>query len=159
MIVDSLGQWGLYFPQNEVWECAFAYLHTLTGSAEPTEMKPVLDDRVLARVMSYQTCSAEDAVLEAHEIYVDIQMSLINGEGIDWFPRSLLTAVTPYDQNSDVLFFKRPDFAPVHIINKPGMFTVLFPSDAHAPQLMAGTEPDLVKKVVVKIKAVELFRK
>lgn len=101
--------------------------------------------------MRYDTVSVEDAVLEAHDRYLDIQMSLVNTECIDWFPRTALTIQTPYNPDSDALFFERPRDGAVQVVNRPGIVTVLFPQDAHAPQLRCGSAPGWVKKVVVKV--------
>ena len=153
MIVDTFENWRFYFSDCQAWQCAFDYLRTLTPDAEPGEMTSVMGETVMARVMCYETRPVENAVLEAHDRYVDIQISLVNTECIDWYPRASLMTKTPYDVNADVVFFDRPDAAPLRVVNRPGMFTVLFPQDAHSPQLMPGTTPGLVKKVVVKVLA------
>lgn len=153
MIVDTVENWSKYFSGNDVWRQAFEYLSSLTADTEPGEMTSILDDRLRARVMCYSTLSPEQAVLEAHDKHVDIQMSLKDTECIDWFPRAVLTAKGAYDAGSDATFFERPAFAPVRVVNRPGIFTVLFPQDAHSPQLNPGLEPGTVKKVVVKVLA------
>lgn len=151
MITDIFENWKKYYVGNLLWQQTFEYLSALTAETPPGDMVPILNNGSKARVMCYQTLSPEEAVLEAHDKYVDIQMSLAGTECIDWFPRSLLTVKTPYDSASDAVFFERPAFDPVHVINRPGFFTVLFPQDVHAPQLSPGPEPGQVKKVVVKI--------
>lgn len=152
MLVDAFDNWSFYYPNNALWKQAFSFLAALTPDSEPTDMVPILEEKMMARVMCYETRAVADAVLEAHDNYVDIQMSLVNTECIDWFPRSALTIKTPYNSDSDAVFFERPPLQPVRIYNQPGMFTVLFPQDAHAPQLMAGNAPETVKKVVVKVR-------
>lgn len=156
MIIDFIPKWRCYFPGNAAWQSAFTFLESLSVDAEPTEMVPILGDRVMARVMSYTTRTEDDAVLEAHNTYVDIQTSLLNQERIDWFPRATLTIKTAYNATSDAIFFVRPERSPISIINIPGQFVVLFPQDAHSPQLVVGSTPELVKKVVVKVKLSEL---
>ena len=153
MIIDTLENWPKYFRSNDVWRQAFEYLASLTADAEPGEMTSILDDRLRARVMRYATMSPEQAVLEAHDKHVDIQMSLVNAECIDWFPRAGLTPKCAYDPGADAIFFERPDFTPVRVFNRPGVFTVLFPQDAHSPQLTPGQAPEMVTKVVVKVLA------
>jgi YhcH/YjgK/YiaL family protein len=102
--------------------------------------------------MTYQTCLPEESVLETHDKYIDIQMSLMNSEAIDWFPRHVLEVRVPYDPDLDRTFYHRPEMAPVRINNFPGFFTVLHPDDAHMPKLMTAGKPELVKKVVVKVR-------
>jgi len=156
MIVDAFTNWNFYYPGNAVWRCAFEYLKSLTPDSEPGEMLSILDDRVKGRVMRYDMVTVENSVLEAHDRYLDIQMSLVNTECIDWFPRATLTVKTPYNPESDALFFERPENGAIRITNRPGIFTVLFPQDAHAPQLRCDATPGWVKKVVVKVKLTAL---
>ena len=153
MIIDTLENWPKYFRGNDVWRQAFEYLTSLTAATEPGEMTSILDERLRARVMRYATMSPEQAVLEAHDKHVDIQMSLVDAECIDWFPRAVLTPKSAYDAGADATFFERPDMAPVRVFNRVGIFTVLFPQDAHSPQLNPGQTPEMVTKVVVKVLA------
>jgi|LSQX01.3.fsa_nt_gb biofilm protein TabA len=151
MIVDIIDNWKKYYPNNALWQQAFDYLLSLNEDTPPCEMQSLVGDQVKGRVMCYTTCAPEDTVLEGHDLYVDIQMSVTGTECIDWFPRSQLTIKTPYDPASDALFFERPDFGPVRVLNRPGFFTVLFPQDVHATQVWENARPVEVKKAVVKI--------
>lgn len=150
MIADAFNQWEHYF-SGAAWQCACRFLQSLNLDAEDGET-PLQGDDIIARVMSYETRSPQEAALEAHRDYVDIQMVLRGAEGIDWFPREGLDIRTPYDDAKDVEFYHRPGVAPIHIDNHPGNFVVLFPDDAHMPQLMVGGAPATIKKVVVKVK-------
>ena len=149
MIADRLGQWEHYF-SGEVWECAFRFLESLHPDSEETKTTLQGDD-MFACVMSYETRSIQEAKLEAHRKYIDIQMTLVGAERIDWFPLENLEVKTPYD-DTDFEFYHRPGDAPIHIDNHPGNFAVLFPDDAHMPQLVVGDAPKIVKKVVVKVR-------
>jgi YhcH/YjgK/YiaL family protein len=101
--------------------------------------------------MSYPTRFPEDAVLEAHQKYVDIQTSLAAAEGIEWFPLDTLEVKTPYEATKDVALYHRPRPGPARVDVYPGIFVALFPHDAHMPQLIVDNAPGHVKKVVVKI--------
>ncbi len=135
---------------GESWECAFEFLLSLTPDAEEKEYK-LNGDRIFARVMSYETKLPEDAVLEAHRRYVDIQMVLSGSEGFECFPIDSLEIDKLYDELKDVEFYRRTAPGPVRIDMYPGMFLTLFPQDAHMPSLMINDTPDVVKKVVVKL--------
>ena len=150
MIVDQLENWRHYF-SRPIWEVAFDFLMTLTPDTDPGEVELDGED-VFARILSYETCGPEDAVLEAHREYVDIQSVLVGAEGIDWFPAGALDVKMPYDDGNDVEFYHRPDDAHTRINVYPGTFVVLFPDDAHMPQQVVGTGSAVVKKVVVKIR-------
>ncbi|HPO15187.1 MAG TPA: YhcH/YjgK/YiaL family protein [Candidatus Hydrogenedentes bacterium] len=152
MIVDRLENWPKYF-KAPAWRTAFEYLQSLKPDAAECEMTPISGDDVRGRVMKYLTRGPENALIEAHDRHVDIQMSLVNCEAIDWYPRASLEVHTPYDPKDDAVMFKRPGPSPVRVINLPCFFTVLFPQDAHLPGMMCGDLAEEVKKVVVKIRA------
>jgi YhcH/YjgK/YiaL family protein len=77
-----------------------------------------------------------------------------SGEEVNgWFPVAGLEVKTPYDPEKDVEFYHRPGAGPARVNVSPGTFVVLFPWDAHMPQLAVEGVPTTVKKVVVKIRA------
>lgn len=150
MIHDSLVHWPLYFSAPP-WRRVFEFLSSLGPEAEEQKRIILQGEALYASIMSYDTCGPDDAKLEAHENYIDIQMSLVNSEGIDWYPRSILTVKQPYDSERDRVLFERPNENPTRINNYPGRFTVLYPEDAHMPKQMTGGVSEPVKKVVVKL--------
>lgn len=150
MINDTLDNWREYV-SGAAWSRVFEFLAKLDAHA-PDEDRIELDgDRIFARVMSYVTKTREEAVLEAHDRHIDVQVSLSNSEAIECHERGRLEIKTPYDPEKDVVFFRPPDGFAARVVNSPGRFTVLFPQDAHMPQLMTGRFPESVKKVVVKV--------
>jgi YhcH/YjgK/YiaL family protein len=151
MIHDSLSNWTLYF-NSDPWQRAFEYLCGLSSKSDDSARVSLQGDDIYAMIMSYQTCRPGESVLETHDEYVDIQMSLMNSEAIHWFPRQVLQVKEPYNPELDRTFYHRPDTAPVRICNFPGFFTLLHPDDAHMPKLMTADAPELVKKVVVKVR-------
>lgn len=151
MIHDSIRRHRRY-SVAEAWERAFAFLATLDPNTPECHFISLRGDDVFARVMRYETKDPAQAVIEAHDSYVDIQVSLQHAEGIEWFPREELEAASDYDSEKDVVFFQAPRVVPVRVDNYPGYFTALWPEDAHRPQLSTGA-PGWVKKVVVKVRA------
>lgn len=150
MIHDKLGNWKLYF-DSDPWRCAFEYLESLSPESDECERFHLKGDDIYAAIMSYKTCSTEESVLETHDKYIDIQMSLVNAEAIDLFYRDNLKVKIPYDINLDRTFYYRPDVAYSRIVNLARTFSVLFSHDAHMPMLMVHEKPEHVKKVVVKV--------
>lgn len=122
-------------------------------------VKPEMDDgqydidgeRIYARVMSYDTKSCDECVIEAHKKYIDIQFSIIGSERIDVYSQKELSVQTIYDENTDSEFYvEKTEAEYVSCNNAPGKFTLLFPEDAHRPQVR--TEKDnKVKKAVIKM--------
>ncbi|MFH7321500.1 YhcH/YjgK/YiaL family protein [Desulfurivibrio sp. D14AmB] len=59
---------------------------------------------------------------------------------------------SPGSGHRDRTFYYRPGIASARVSNFPGFFTVLYPDDAHMPKLMTAGKPELVRKVVVKLR-------
>lgn len=150
MIHGVLSEWGWHL-RGALWERVRAFLSEEAGGAPVGERIPLGDGGMFGLVMQYDTRGPENAVLEAHDAHVDVQMSLDGAEYIDWFPRDALTVTTPYDAEKDVVFFARPERMRVRLHHVPGRFTVLFPNDAHMAQLCGREGPAPVRKVVVKV--------
>ena len=148
MIIGTLDNWQQHF-SGPVWEEAFEFLKSLDAES-PEGFTKLRGDDLYGRVMSYDTISNTEAKLESHHNYIDIQTSIVGGEGIDWYYRPDIEDIAPYNSEKDVINHIRPEGpAPVHIRNYPGVFSVFFPEDAHMPKLEVGTGH--VKKAVAKI--------
>lgn len=150
MIVDTLSNWQQYFPKEKPWQVAFDYLLGLTSETEDGYVELQGKD-LYARVMSYTTKPRFEGIFEAHRQYLDIQAALTSGEGIEWCPVGALKVHTPYDGEKDFELYHRPETVSAIANMTPGRFALLFPGDAHMPQLVLRERPELVKKVVVKI--------
>ena len=151
MIVDRLENWQARF-SGSIWCRVFAALESLTPQTPEGETLIEGEDLIM-RVMSYTTRTPEEGVVEAHRQYIDVQMALAGAERIDWFPIAGLETTDMYRKDQDVVHFKRPGPAPAHADINPGTFCILFPEDAHMPQVMTGEIANLVKKVVIKVRS------
>ena len=150
MIHDALKNWNLYL-KSDPWRYAFEYISSLSQEVEDCPYVPLMDDTVYVSIMTYETCRPEESVLETHDRYIDIQVSLINSEAIEWFPRQILKIKEDYNSKIDRTLYYPSSIAPVRINNLPGFFSVFFPDDAHMPKLITNSKPEFVKKVVVKL--------
>lgn len=151
MIVDHISNWQAY-KLGSAWEAAFKFLSELSPDAEEKEYA-IDGDKIFARVMAYETKEdfAENAVLEAHRNYADIQMALVDSERIAVWPTHTLKVKTPYNPDKDAEFYEFEKSADLQLGMRPGTFALLLPQDAHMPGLHTGTVGAKVKKVVVKI--------
>jgi YhcH/YjgK/YiaL family protein len=102
--------------------------------------------------MTYNTLNFEDAVLETHRKYIDIQAVVDGRELLCWAPKEGLEVKKKYDEDKDAEFYIPPETMPSKNIMTPGMFGVFFPEDAHMPQVSLTKQSESVKKVVIKIK-------
>lgn len=150
MIIDQLENWPLY-PFDSAWKTAFDFLTSLTPDAEE-KTYAIQGDEIFAIVMSYQTQPPETAILESHQKYIDIQAVLVGAERFECASREGLEIETPYNANKDVVFYQPTSTRSVKVDLFPGTFIMLYPQDAHMPTLMVNDQPELIKKVVIKIK-------
>ena len=95
----------------------------------------------------YNGRKKEDALLETHEKYIDIQLVLAGTDNMGWKPKLLCkNPAGEFDPEKDVQFFKdNPDS---WLETKSGAFAIFFPEDAHMPLIASG----MLHKVVVKVK-------
>jgi len=151
MIIDKISNWQSY-PFSIAWQLAFDFLKLITPDCLEKKYE-ILGDQIFASVTSYNTRAPEAALIEAHREFVDVQAVIRGSEIIECSSSDGLLIDTVYDESKDVEFFRRlcPGFTRVEL--SPGWFIVLFPGEAHMPSLMRNETSEMVKKVVVKIKA------
>ena len=88
----------------------------------------------------------ENAELEAHRKYIDIQVCLQGVDNIGWKPyEDCKTVSKEYCSENDIEFFKDDKDAYCSIRN--GQFAIFFPEDAHAPVIA----DERLHKVIVKV--------
>ena len=123
--VEEAGKYDNWVPRNE------AFIDSIKGKT---------GDNIVA--------SLEDAKLETHKDFIDIQIPLSGTEIMGYTAaKDCVPEDAPYNAEKDITFFT--GLAESYIEVKPGMFAIFFPQDGHAP----GITPDGVKKVIVKVKA------
>ena len=149
MIVGQLANWRDHL-SGDAWEEAFEFLLSLTADTKEQEVQ-LRGDKMFGKVMTYPTREKEEAILEAHREYIDIQISLRGAEGIDWYPESTLDIKEDYNEELDRALYHRYEPAPAHVDNHPAMFTLLYPEDAHMAQLVVDGETEDIVKAVVKV--------
>lgn len=151
MINDILQKLHQYLP-NHKSKPIVNFLNSLSVDMEDG-VYPIDGDDIYAKVMTYPTQTLEKCKIEAHNIYRDIQFTLIGAEGISLFSRNELQEETIYDSVNDCIFFNQGIMnSYIRVINKPGYFTMILPNEAHRPQEAVEGESKIVKKCVIKIR-------
>ena len=153
MITDTLENYSSY-SLGPAWEQAFTFLKGVNSETADGKYS-INGDLMFAIVMSYETKAPEAAKFEAHKKYADIQSTLIGAEGIAVVETKDLKVTEAYKDETDVTFFETPETIPTLVDVYPGSFAFLLPQDCHMPQLAVG-DPQMIKKVVVKIALTEL---
>jgi YhcH/YjgK/YiaL family protein len=148
MITDILKNSSIY-ESSEAFRTAFRFLKTLSADSE--EQRYELGNGIYAVVESYMTKPETKGRLEAHRKFIDIQMLLTGREKIGWHNIKDLSIETPYDSEKDIMFFAPTSPVASFTEIENSTFMLLFPEDAHMPQIQTEKTPEKVKKVVVKI--------
>lgn len=146
MILDVLENAHRYRALNKGFTKAIEFLLRPDLKELPLEKYEIDGNRVYAMVSKNPGRRKEDAQLETHEKYIDIQLVLAGTDEMGWKPKSLCSQpVGEYDPKSDIQFFAdEPD---AWISTKCGAFAIFFPEDAHMPLISSGQ----LHKVVVKV--------
>ena len=98
------------------------------------------------------TGAPESSRYEAHRLHADIQVLLSGRETIYWAPERDLEPDSEYDPEGDILYFREPGTgaAADALQLRPGLFSLLYPADAHKPGRIWGA-PQQVRKAVLKV--------
>lgn len=108
-----------------------------------------------ANVHSYQTMPEVECLWENHRHTVDIQYIISGRERILWASVDEVGTAQRYLADKDREEFSMHSGEASSLVMLPDMFAVFLPGDAHCPKV-AVDEPEVVKKVVVKIPVILL---
>lgn len=146
MIIDTLNNMDKY---SEIPAYAVEFIKKLTKDIELGKYK--LNDKEFVNIEEYQPKSIADAKFESHKKYIDIQILLSGTERIYIRPVKGLTESVKYSEDKDIAFYAESvndtDFVTLSGTN----FVMVYPHEAHAPQVEVLSTKDKVKKVVVKL--------
>jgi biofilm protein TabA len=146
MILDVLENAHRYPALNTGFAKAFEFLMRPDLEELPVGRYEIDGELVYAMVSTNSGRRKEDALLETHERYIDIQLVLAGTDTMGWKPRSLCKRPRgEYDRNNDARFFSDEPDAWISV--KSGAFAIFFPEDAHMPLISSGQ----IHKVVVKV--------
>ena len=146
MILDVLENADRYLTLNKGFKTAFSFLMRSDLQKLAPGRHEVANDRVFALVEDAPGRQPEQAELESHEKYIDIQLVVTGMDTMGWKRTATCTQVSKaYHPGRDIGFFRdKPD---VWLPVSAGMYAIFFPEDAHMP--MISTES--IRKVVMKI--------
>jgi biofilm protein TabA len=146
MVLDALENAHRYLVLDKGFAKAIEFLLRPDLKELPAGKYEIDGNRVYATVSKEPGRKKEDALLETHEKYIDIQLVLAGTDDIGWKPKSSCRQPSgEYDQKSDVQFFA--DEPEAWLSTESGSFAIFFPEDAHMPLISSGQ----LHKVVVKV--------
>ncbi|WP_210490164.1 YhcH/YjgK/YiaL family protein [Rufibacter aurantiacus] len=146
MVLDQLQHASRYYALHPLFRQAFAFLQEADVQNLPTGKHELAGDDLFAIISEGPGVAPEDAKMEAHRKYIDIQYIISGVDHMGWQDLSACgDSMEPYSAERDVYFFP---VKPSSWFDVPaGFFTIFYPNDVHAP--MATQE--VIRKVVLKI--------
>lgn len=146
MILDSLKNLGSYEALNPNFAKAIEFIMKSDLSALPLGRNEICGDLVYANVMEAQPKAKEEARIEIHRKYIDIQIPISGSELMGYTPFGELPA-PDYVESDDAALYPATIAARDYFNVKNDQFVIFFPQDGHAPAIT----PVALKKVVVKV--------
>lgn len=129
-----------------------AYAFMTGDPASYSDGKHDLGNGVSVNIMTYDTKLRQNAVYEAHQAYVDIQLILDGQEIISVEPLETMhagTCLAEFDLEKDVELYAGNMSGVDHVL-RAGEYLILGPQQAHMPGICIGS-PSRVRKAVVKV--------
>ena len=145
MVIDSLKNMRHYESLNPLFKKAFDYIEqTDLNTLEPGKIV-LIENELIVNVNQIGPKTKEEAKLETHDEYVDIQVP-ISGVEIMGYTQRVDLPEAEYDAAIDMTLYDGA--AANYLTVTPGMFTLFFPEDGHAP----GITSTGLKKIIIKVK-------
>lgn len=146
MVIDRIENAPLYYSLHPRFKQAFDYISGIDIYAIPVGRHEVDGDFMYALVQEYATKHKGEGKWEAHRRYIDLQYVVQGVEGMGY---------VNIHQLQQGEYIPEKDFLPLfgegdQVILRSGCFVLLFPEDAHMPNMALG-EPASARKIVLKI--------
>ena len=146
MILTNIPNLSRYADVHPNLKTAIDFLQNNDLAALTGDKIEVDGDKVFVKLANTQLLAPEDAKLEVHNKYLDIQIPLSASESFGWASRDeLKEPKSEFDEKKDLLFFADKPSSYVNVL--PGQCIIFFPEDAHAPLVGEGN----IQKVIVKV--------
>lgn len=146
MILGTLTQADRYLALHPLFTHAFDFLRTTDLATLPPGRHVIDGEALFVIIEDRPGRRREEAKLECHRRYIDIQFVFEGVDEMGWRPLSdCRQPVADYDDARDIRFFN--DAPDTWIATPAGSFCVFFPDDTHAPLVSAGR----IRKAVVKV--------
>lgn len=147
MILDHLSQAHRYLAINSHFPRAFEFLRRSDLADLEPGRHEIDGDDLYAVVVKAAGQPKDQAKLEAHRKYIDIQFIVAGLDEMGWRNTASCKNIDePFDTACDAAIFTDPVSSWVTVQSEH--FAVFFPEDAHAP----GTGPGEFHKVVLKVR-------
>lgn len=147
MIIDKLENISLY---SQIPDSVCEFLKTL--SEDTLCGRYNLSETDYVNIETYSTKLISEGKFETHDNYIDIQLLLSGQERIYIDTREGLKEENPYNLEKDITFYVNDISGSDFVTLNGSNFVMIYPHEAHAPQISNNNLPQCVKKAVFKIK-------
>lgn len=148
MIVDAIKNAELYYPLSPRIKQAFDWLAETDVEALTTGRHDIDGNNLFVNVMDVELKPRQEAALEVHNRYIDIQVMRGCDEEYGWSERQdCHSPREEFNTERDVQFFL--DVPQTHFTLNERQFAIFFPEDAHAPMLGSGKVRKLIFKLLI----------
>lgn len=149
MVFDKLEHAALYYGLGPRFRAALEWLARVDPASLPSGRRVDIDgDNIYATRFDVTAKRPEEARLECHRDYADIQYLVSGTEGVGYALPDVPLLEPLSEYQPDIQFFAAGwDTLTV----RPGTFYIVWPQDLHAPRVALG-DPGPVTVVVVKVK-------
>lgn len=149
MIIDNIENLNLYASLHPLMEQAIQFLQGNDLKALEPGRYTLVEGLLYVNVDIANAKTKAEAKLEAHRRFIDIQLPLSVEEQMGYSPLAHCKQTNAcYNDEKDIIFFEGE--AETYLKVLPGMFTIFFPQDAHAPCVMNETNKKIIVKVAVQ---------
>ena len=145
MVIDRLENLERYVSLNPLFAQAVEFLKSTDLDAHEIGKVVLKEGELMVNFSQARPKTKDEARIETHNNFIDIQIPLSGVELMGYMPRTDLPEA-PYNAEKDITFYE--GLATDYLTVKPGMFAIFFPEDGHAPCIGTG----IIKKLVVKVK-------
>lgn len=146
MILDKLTNSERYTCMHPLFTEAFRYLQQTDLSKAPAGVHDIKGKELFAIVSEASGIAKQEAKLEVHRKYIDIQYIITGTDHMGWKDLEQCGPPNdPYQAERDAAFFA--DITDNWFNVPAGSFAIFYPDDAHA----AMVTDKVVRKVVLKI--------
>jgi len=146
MILSTLTNADRYAILHPLFPRAFEFIRNTDLNTLKPGVHPIIDQQLFVIVEEANGRTREEAKLECHRRYIDIQFVLEGVDEMGWKPLAdCHQPLAEYSEEHDIRFFN--DAADSWISTPANSFCIFFPDDAHAPLVSSGK----IRKVIFKI--------
>lgn len=127
------------------------FISTTDFSNSILDQKVSINDDIYYIVKKYNPKGCAEIKLENHEVMIDVHYAFKGNERVVVAKETELDVVSEYDSTTDCGWYTTQDDS-IHssVVIEEGQYLVLFPGEAHEPEIMNTSEENI--KVIFKIK-------